>query len=323
MPPLRGIIHAAGQVDDGVLAQQTWERFEKVMAPKVDGAWYLHVLSQDQPLDFFVLFSSAVSLLGSAGQANHVAACAFEDALAHYSRAHGLPAMSINWGPWADIGAAAQGTLGDRLRMKGFRLIDSGCGLRLLERLMLRDRAQVAAMSTDWGQYADSLPPGHGASLLSRVFRSEVVPAGKTPTTKQPALLERLRQAPPQKRRQVLEEYVRAQALKVLGLGPSFKLDPQQGLATFGMDSLMTIEFKNRLQVSVGKALSSTIVFDHPTVAALAQYLDQHVLRDAEDSTAAAAGAEMKNQASGLIEVTEMSEEEAEAILAKELSSPA
>ncbi len=322
-PPLRGIIHAAGTLDDGVLNQQSWERFEKVMAPKVDGAWYLHTLSQDQPLDFFVLFSSAVSMLGSAGQANHVAACAFEDALAHYRRAQGLPALSINWGPWAETGAAMQGTLSERLQMKGFRLIDSERGLRLLERLMLRNRTQVGAMSADWRLYGESFPPGHGTSLLSRVFRADALPAGKTQTTAQPALQERLRQAPPQKRRQVLEEYVRGQAVKVLGVGPSFKLDPHQGLATFGMDSLMTIEFKNRLQVGVGKTLSSTIVFDHPTVAALAEYLDQHVLQETENSKAAAADEQAQQQTSGLMEVAEMSEEEAEAILAKELSSPA
>jgi hypothetical protein len=174
-PPLRGIIHAAGTLDDGVLNQQSWERFERVMAPKVDGAWYLHTLSQDQPLDFFVLFSSAVSMLGSAGQANHVAACAFEDALAHYRRAQGLPALSINWGPWAETGAATQGTLSERLQTKGFRLIDSERGLRLLERLMLRNRAQVGAMSADWRLYGESFPRSpHFRSGSGRHFHRNV-----------------------------------------------------------------------------------------------------------------------------------------------------
>jgi aryl carrier-like protein len=116
---------------------------------------------------------------------------------------------------------------------------------------------------------------------------------------------------------------VRDQAIKVLGVGPSFRLDPHQGLATFGMDSLMTIEFKNRLQTSIGKALSSTIVFDHPTVAALAEYLDKHVLSDVKDSRVPASGGTTEDQMSESMEVREMSEEEAEAILAKELSSPA
>jgi acyl transferase domain-containing protein/NADPH:quinone reductase-like Zn-dependent oxidoreductase/SAM-dependent methyltransferase/acyl carrier protein len=321
LPPLRGIVHSAGTLDDGVLAQQTWDRFERVMAPKVDGTWHLHTLSQDQPLDFFVLFSSAVSMLGSAGQGSHVAACTFEDALAHYRRNIGLPALSINWGPWAETGAATQGTVSERLQMKGFRLIDSQQGLRILEHLMLHDRVQVGVMSVNWQQYSDLLTPAHRSNLLSKVCRVEVRSASEPQKTAQPLLLERLRQAPAKKRRQTLEAHIRDQAIKVLGLSPSFKLDLNQGLATFGMDSLMTIELKNRLQASVGKTLSSTIVFDHPTVAALAEYLEQNVLREQEDSKEVADETKLHEQNTALIEVTELSEEEAEVILAKELSS--
>jgi acyl transferase domain-containing protein/NADPH:quinone reductase-like Zn-dependent oxidoreductase/SAM-dependent methyltransferase len=321
LPPLRGIVHSAGTLDDGVLAQQTWERFERVMAPKVDGAWHLHALSQDQPLDFFVLFSSAVSMLGSAGQGSHVASCTFEDALAHYRRNIGLPALSINWGPWAETGAATQGTVSERLQMKGFRLIDPQQGLRILEHLMLHDRVQVGVMSVDWRQYSDLLTPAQRSNLLSKVCKAEVRPASEPQKTAQPPLLERLRQAPAKKRRQTLETHIRDQAIKVLGLSASFKLDLNQGLATFGMDSLMTIELKNRLQASVGKTLSSTIVFDHPTVAALAEYLEQNVLREAGDSKEIADQAKLHDQNIELIDVTELSDEEAEAMLAKELSS--
>src|SRR6266571_316995 len=101
MPPLRGIIHAAGVLDDGVLLEQTPERFERVLAPKVRGSWNLHLLTQEMPLDFFVLFSSAASLLGSPGQGNYAAANAFLDALAHHRRMEGRPGVSINWAGWA------------------------------------------------------------------------------------------------------------------------------------------------------------------------------------------------------------------------------
>jgi myxalamid-type polyketide synthase MxaB len=323
LPRLRGIVHSAGILDDGVLAQQTRQRFEKVMAPKVDGAWHLHALSQDQPLDFFVLFSSAVGMLGSAGQGNHVAACAFEDALAHYRRDLGLPALSINWGPWAEIGAATQGTVGERLRMKGFRAIQLRQGLHILEHLLTRDHLQAGVMSVDWRQYAESLAPGHRSKLLSKVCKAEAGPVAEARNAPKPALLEQLKQAPAKTRRQLLETHIREQAIKVLGLSPSFKLDPKLGLATFGMDSLMTIELKNRLQVAVGKPLSSTIVFDHPTIAELAEYLDLSILFPEDSKYAAAQMTRYSSDSRTLAEVTELSDEEAEAILAKELSSPA
>src|SRR5262249_10681902 len=107
LPPLRGVVHAAGVLDDGVLVQQTRERFARVLGPKAQGAWHLHRLTEDAPLDPFVLFSCASALLGSPGQANYVAANAFLDALAHHRRARGLPALSINWGPWSGGGMAA------------------------------------------------------------------------------------------------------------------------------------------------------------------------------------------------------------------------
>jgi NAD(P)-dependent dehydrogenase (short-subunit alcohol dehydrogenase family) len=107
MPPLRGVIHAAGTFDDGVLLQQNWTRFAKVLSPKVEGAWNLHALTQHIDLDFFVLFSSASALLGPPGQANYAAANAFLDALGHQRRAQGLTALTINWGPWAEVGLAA------------------------------------------------------------------------------------------------------------------------------------------------------------------------------------------------------------------------
>ncbi|MDQ2906938.1 MAG: SDR family oxidoreductase [Chloroflexota bacterium] len=107
MPPLRGIIHSAGVLDDGLLLQQDWARFERVLAPKVEGAWNLHSLTQTHSVDFFVCFSSTASLFGSPGQGSYAAANAFLDALAHYRQAHGLPSLTINWGLWDTVGMAA------------------------------------------------------------------------------------------------------------------------------------------------------------------------------------------------------------------------
>ncbi|QYO65133.1 SDR family NAD(P)-dependent oxidoreductase [Leptolyngbya sp. 7M] len=121
LPPLGGIIHAAGVLDDGMLHQQTWEKFAAVLRPKLLGAWNLHQLTQTQPLDFYVLFSSATALLGSPGQANHVAANVFLDSLAHYRRSLGLPALSINWGIWSEVGSAVARQAESRFRGMGSR----------------------------------------------------------------------------------------------------------------------------------------------------------------------------------------------------------
>lgn len=319
LPELRGIIHSAGIVDDAVLAQQNWERFEHVMAPKVDGSWHLHELSIKHPLDFFVLFSSAVSMLGSAGQANHVAACGFEDALSQYRRSVGLPALAINWGPWDKIGAATRGAVNERLAKKGFRPLAPVLGLAILEELLKQGHVQVGAVSIDWSQYVDSLPTPQRSrlftKLLNRTPKSPDQPAAKP--IQKVALLEQIAAVPARNRRTVLEGHVREQAIKVLGLKPSFKLDPHQGLATLGMDSLMTIELKNRLQASVGKTLPSTIVFDHPTVAALALYLEKQVFGFDDPEQQPGKDARVQAQATDL---EEMSDDEAEAILLKELS---
>jgi acyl carrier protein len=322
-PPLRGVVHSAGLLDDGILPQLTEERFGEVLAPKAGGSWLLHALTREIPLDFFIMFSSAVSILGSEGQANHVAACAFEDGLAHYRRASGLPALSIDWGPWAEIGAAARRQVTRRLEMKGFRAIEPWRGLRIFEHLLEEDLAQVAAMSVDWRRYFDALPPGYKTSVLSDLDLRPTA-SNKAEPSGIPApfpLLRQLSQAPPNKRRGILLEHVRELAKRVLGLGPSFKLDPQMGLTALGMDSLMTIELKNRLQASLGKTLSSTLVFDHPSAAALAEYLERDVLGISVDPNGpAGAGAGGETPDVGMKDVETMSEAEAAAALSEELT---
>jgi myxalamid-type polyketide synthase MxaB len=282
LPSLRGVVHSAGALDDGVLLHQTWERFQKVFAAKVSGSWQLHALTRDMPLDFFVMFSSAVSLLGSAGQGNHVAACAFEDGLAHYRRALGLPGLSINWGPWADVGAATRGTVSQRIQLKGVQAIEPEQGLRVLERLLGQDQVQVAVLSADWQQYCASLPPEFRSTFLSELSRKteDPAPSGKAKAEPAEAFLQQLNQAPPTKRRQQLLEFVGAQAVKVLGLDAAQSLDYKQPLNDLGLDSLMAVELRSLLSAQLGLArgLPATLVFDYPTIEALADYLAKEVL---------------------------------------------
>ena len=282
LPALGGIIHAAGVLDDGVLLHQDRDRFQKVFAPKMTGSWHLHELTQDLPLDFFVMFSSAVSLLGSAGQGSHVAACAFQDALAHYRHAMGLPALSIDWGPWAKVGAATRGVVGQRLQLKGVQPMQPEQGLLVLEQLLAGSRVRVGSLTVDWHQYAESLPREFTSALLSELLserseREARVTAPKKAEHSNDVLYE-LNQAAPGKRKQLLIEYLRERAMRVLALESTQPIDLKQPLSDLGLDSLMAVELRSVLSTDLGHSLPSTLVFDYPTLAALADYLSEKVL---------------------------------------------
>lgn len=182
LPPLRGVVHCAGLLDDGVLSQMDWEKFTRVTAPKVQGAWLLHHYTQAMDLDFFVLSSSILSLTGSAGQANYTAGNAFLDALANHRRALGLPAMAINWGPWDDAGlATASGDRGKAIwQARGTQFIPPEGGMRVFDHLMHHPTDHAAVTITDWSVYLDQFadsPPFY--AVLARQ-------AGTRRTTKRP-----------------------------------------------------------------------------------------------------------------------------------------
>jgi acyl transferase domain-containing protein/NADPH:quinone reductase-like Zn-dependent oxidoreductase len=205
--PLRGIIHAAGLLDDGVLLQLDRERFRSVMAPKINGAWNLHSLTLDEPLDFFVLFSSAASVLGSPGQGNYSAANAFLDTLAHYRKTLGKPALSINWGPWAKVGMAVQPGRGGRLAIKGLESIKPQQGIELLGRLLHQEAAQVVAMAINWEQFRYLYSTGNEFPLLSHLIYRKIDMPLKAGTSKGKGNLTRkiLNAAEPGERQQLLD----------------------------------------------------------------------------------------------------------------------
>jgi NADPH:quinone reductase-like Zn-dependent oxidoreductase/malonyl CoA-acyl carrier protein transacylase/SAM-dependent methyltransferase/acyl carrier protein len=283
LPALRGVVHSAGVTDDGSILHQTGDRFEKVLRPKVAGSWQLHELTKDLDLDFFVLFSSAVSLLGSAGQANHVAACAFEDALAHYRRSLGLPALSVNWGPWAETGAATRGVVSRRLPGKGVQSLETQQGMRVLQALLAQDRSQVGVLLVDWRRYLDSLPRGYNPVLFAGL-RPKIGPAAASEKPKaepQRSFLTQLNLIPLGQRRKALMEMIRGHALKVLGLDSTQDVDYRQPLSELGFDSLMVVEFRSVLsaELDLKRSLPATLVFDYPTIVALAEYLAKDVLQ--------------------------------------------
>jgi acyl transferase domain-containing protein len=309
MPPLRGIIHAAGVLDDGVLLEQTPERFECVLAPKTRGAWNLHQLTETQSLDFFVLFSSAAALLGSAGQGNYAAGNAFLDALAHHRRAQGLPALSINWGPWAEVGMAARVASDGRYwASQGTGLISPAPGVDLFFRLLASAKAQVAVLPIRWPEFLrrfESVPP-----LLRGAGGSPALRAGRQPA---PRLLARLQEAAPRDRRPLLAEFIASEAKRLLGPQAGQALEPTKPLQDLGLDSLMAVELRNVLGHAVGQSLPAALLFNYPTVAALAGHLLEQVLRLEERETAEAPATGKAE--SVLDSVEQISDEEVERLL--------
>jgi NAD(P)-dependent dehydrogenase (short-subunit alcohol dehydrogenase family)/acyl carrier protein len=274
LPPLRGIIHAAGVLDDGTLLQQTWPQFAQVMAPKLAGAWNLHTLTQALPLDFFVCFSSMASLLGAPGQGNYAAANAFVDALAHYRQSLGLPGLSLNWGAWAEVGMVQTLSQRERSRLaqRGVGMISPDQGLRVMATLMNQPTAQVGIMPMDWAKFLPSL-----AGDLPPLFES-LSPGSERLPQHRPVLLQHLEETPVRERRGVLLSHIRALLAEVLGVSPTDAVDLNRGFFELGMDSLMSVEIRNRLHTSLGCTLSATLVFKYPTVEALVDYLIQDAL---------------------------------------------
>ncbi|MEZ4737709.1 MAG: SDR family NAD(P)-dependent oxidoreductase, partial [Caldilineaceae bacterium] len=284
--PLRGIIHAAGVLDDGALMQQSWARFAKVLAPKIQGAWHLHELSKALPLDFFVLFSSSASLLGKRGQANHAAANAMLDALAHFRRAQGLPALTINWGGWSEIGSAAEliRTQQTELASQGVGVIAPQQGIAALASLIAQPVAQVAVMPMQWSRYlaTSAVPSAFLADFVDQVATASApTPPTATPKTGS-NIRERLSGAPAVERSTLLRTHIQQVVAQILGL-PNLPA-VQVGFQEMGLDSLMSIELKNRLERALQLSLPSTLAFEFPTVAELSTYILQNCLQFPSDS---------------------------------------
>ncbi|ACC81629.1 type I polyketide synthase [Nostoc punctiforme] len=313
---LRGIIHAAGVLSDRIILQQTWESFTQVMAPKIQGAWNLHHLTQDISLDFFVMFSSAASLLGVAAQGNYAAANAFLDAFAYYRHSQGLPALSINWGAWAEVGMAA--TL-DRSLSVGVERIGIEQGLQVLESLLSRaDMPQVGVIPVNWQTFLKQYRAGKVPPLLQD-FAEYTQPEEKSETT-QSTILEKLQQVSDDKRQSLLLTHVRKLAAKVLRLNSWQNLDADKPLIEMGLDSLMALELRNVLENSLACSLPATLLFDYPSLQTLVNHLIQDVmsLSKLEDSSSAPSPEESEPLIS-LEDLTRMSEAETELLLLKKL----
>ncbi len=317
-PPLAGIIHAAGILEDALLQQQTWERFASVRAPKLDAAWHLHRLTADLALDFFVLFSAGAGWLGNPGQTGYAATNTAIDALVHYRRARGLPALSIAWGPWAEVGMAARMTAKDQERMSsgGLGAIQPDEGTQIFERL-LGVGGSIAVLPMNWQLYATA----HAkiAPRFTRLVKQTARASGMSAASPQQVdIRKRLTDAPVSKRRSLLQAHVREQGVRVLGLSAATNIDPQQPLRELGMDSLMAVELRNALSAALQQKLPSTLLFDYPTIDALTAFISRELWGDESKPVSETAAAKPAPAAADL---NSLSDEEAEAMLLAELDS--
>lgn len=272
LPQLYGILHAAGVLDDGLLIDQTWERFEKVLAPKVIGASLLHQHSQSQPLDFFILYSSAAAVLGSPGQSNYAMANAYLDGLAVHRRSSGHPALSVNWGPW-ELGMADDEKIIKRLALQGITPLTVSDAHRSLSKMLSGQFVQATVMDAEWSRMRWG-PGGETPTLLEKLAETK-----QTRQAGDSQLVLKLKQLGGSQRREKLLTTIRSELKQILGTPDDPETD--RPLIEMGLDSLMAVEFGTRLQMLLGDNLpvAPTMLFEFPTIDAITD----HVLTLMED----------------------------------------
>jgi acyl transferase domain-containing protein/acyl-CoA synthetase (AMP-forming)/AMP-acid ligase II/NADPH:quinone reductase-like Zn-dependent oxidoreductase/NAD(P)-dependent dehydrogenase (short-subunit alcohol dehydrogenase family)/acyl carrier protein len=268
MPPLRGVVHAAGLLDDAPLAELSWPRFERVLGPKAGAAWALHQATRDLPLDAFVLFSSISGTLGGAGQANYAAANAFLDGLVQHRRAQGQCGVSIAWGPWAGSGMAARldARAQRRLAEQGLRPIEPELGLLWFARALGFGAAQMIVAPLDLRRLRRQLDTSRVPPLLSVLAPMRAAEAGSS-------LPDMLAALPPTDRHARLLSVLRERSARVMGAASPEAVDPRTPLRDLGLDSLMGVDLHGELSRAVGRRLDETLLLDHPTLDRLATHL--------------------------------------------------
>ena len=276
--PLKGVFHAAGVLDDGLIASLTPERVDAVLRAKVDGAWNLHELTQDLDLSAFVMFSSMAGIVGTPGQGNYAAANSFLDGLAGYRRAQGLAGLSVAWGLWEQTSAMTQHLADrDKARMSriGLAPLSTEQALRLFDTAMLTDRPVMVAARLDPAALADhgaALPPllSH---LVARPTR-RVIDETDTTAASMTTLVARLHGLSAEQRHRQLVDLVCSNAATVLGRPNAADINAGSTFQELGFDSLTAVELRNRLKTAAGLSLSPTLIFDYPTPMGLAEHLD-------------------------------------------------
>jgi myxalamid-type polyketide synthase MxaB len=285
--PLGGVLHAAGVLADAPLNAQTWESMDTVLRAKVHGTWLLHRAVAAVPtVRFFVGYSSIAAVLGAAGQANYAAGNAYMDVLMQWRHAAGLPGLSVNWGPWAEIGMAAGLTQRqiDGIEARGLKFVKPAAALRALFAALAGPYAQTVVGEFDWDAYTDGQP---FANALFKELRSGDGTARTRTVFDVDTLLTRTRAD----REAALRELLRERIAEVLRYDAPEDVDIDARFLDLGLDSLGSVELKNALEAALGIPLPASTLFDHPAVRPLAAFIDQQLVphRAEEEQTAAVA----------------------------------
>ncbi|MCS0603080.1 SDR family NAD(P)-dependent oxidoreductase [Streptomyces sp. LP11] len=287
---IRAVVHAAGVVDNGVLATLDAGKVDRVLRPKVDAAWNLHELTRDRDLSAFVLLSSTAGLLVGGGQANYAAANTFLDGLAAHRRSLGLPAVSLAYGLWSGTGGLSDGIDAadlERLRRLGLPALTPAQGLRTFDAGLGAEDAVVVPVRLDTSAVR-ARPDGVPALLRGLVRPARRRGAGPAPGAAGDSWRDRLAPLSDAERDRVLLELVRVHVAGVLGHPSPGAVDPGRAFQEMGFDSLAAVELRNLLAGATGLTLPATLVFDQPTPLALAAHLKTALVPGPADLTRSA-----------------------------------
>ncbi|OBI76547.1 type I polyketide synthase [Mycobacterium sp. E740] len=267
LPPLAGVAHLAGVLDDALLSQQSLERFRTTLAPKAFGACHLDRLTKDDDLDFFIVSSSVSSVFGSPGQANYATANALLDGLVARRRAQGLPATGVNFGPWAQGGMASSEAASANIGAQGLIPLEPSAALSALTEVVANGTGQATVVKANWQRAAKVL------GAVRPPILDLVLPRPEGEMTGDSELLKQLQEIPVPQRAGFVTEFLQREVQNFLRLA-----QPPAATSRFldlGTDSLMAIELRNRLHSQFGGAftINATAVFDYPTIGGLAEYL--------------------------------------------------
>ncbi|HRI54552.1 MAG TPA: beta-ketoacyl reductase, partial [Pseudomonadota bacterium] len=268
--PLRAVFHVAGLVDATPLAELTPERLDAVLAAKLQGTHALAALTRDCALDAFVCFSSVSGVWGAGGQAAYAASNAFLDAWALAARAAGRRALSLSFGPWAGDGMV-DAAMREQLTRRGLRLMPPALALAALEQALQSPSAHAVIADIDWPTFRSRFEAWGPRSLL-RELGGETADAAPTQEAA-PPLLSALQALAPGAREAHLREWLQAQCSSVLGHRDGRPLDLRRGFFDLGLDSLMAVELRRRIQRALGIEVSTVATFDHPSITELAAHL--------------------------------------------------